>query len=76
MARLMVQYGKGRKAAPFHPTLRLRDTPYARGHWQEMHFREGLFVGSGTIRERNLTQAIEYYFAELKRMGYRDVTCL
>ena len=73
MPRLMVRYKNSGKYQPFHPKLILRDTGYARGHWQEMHFREGLFRGSGTIRERNVTQAVEHYLSELKRMGYIQV---
>ena len=76
MARLMVQYGKGgKKHTPFHPTLRLRDTGYARGHWQEMHFRDGLFTGSrATIRTHDVAAAIAHYFSELRRMDYRVVS--
>lgn len=74
MPKLMVVYGKGKRNKPFHPTLRLRDTGYSRGQWQEMYFREGVFCGSGTIREINLEQAIAHYFSELRRMGHRQVS--
>lgn len=70
--KLMVKY-KGRRNIPFHPTLKLMDTGYAWGHWQEMHFRPGLFCGAGTVRERNVEQAIAQYFKDLRRMGYEIV---
>ena len=71
----MVQYGKGKRNKPFHPTLRLEDTGYSKSQWQSMHFRPGLFCGDKPLREANVAQIIAHYFAELKRMGYRDVTC-
>lgn len=71
MAKLMVQRGK--RSQPFHPTLRLRNTGYSDGHWLEMCFRPGVFCGAGTIRERNLPEAIAHYFEELKRLGHVEV---
>lgn len=72
MPKLMVRRGKNK---PFHPTLLLRNTGYAEGHWQELCFKPACFLGSGTIRERNLEQAITHYFAELKRLGHVEVPC-
>jgi len=75
MARLMVMYGKKRtvRNTPFHPTLKIRPTGYATDHWQEQFFRQGLYVGSGTVRERNVEQAIAHYFSKLKRCGHVPV---
>lgn len=74
MAKLLVRYGKSKKNLPFHPELRLRDTAYSRGHWQEMHFRQGCFCGAKTIREHSLEQAIVAYLDELRRMEYTQVS--
>ena len=70
MAHLMVKRGKNK---PFHPTLQLRDTGYAKNHWLEQMFKPGCFCGSGTILERNLQEALAHYFSELKRCGHVEV---
>lgn len=74
MARLMVKYGKSKKNKPFHPTLQIRNTAYSRNQWQQMHFREGLMVGSDPVSHSDVRSQVEYYLSELKRMGYTDVT--
>lgn len=70
---LMVWSGK-RKDKPFHPTIRIRDTGYARNHYQIQFYREGLFIGSYCVREVPKTaDIVKHYFDELARCGHRPV---
>jgi hypothetical protein len=73
--KLMVKYGKSKKYPPFHPALRLRRDGYCpAGHWQQLHFEEGLFCGGPTIYEcPTVAEAVAEYFKELRRMNYVEV---
>lgn len=73
MAKLMVKYGKSNKYRPFHPRLKIMETGFSRGHWQEMHFHPGVFLGAGCAPKKNVQQAIEEYFSRLRRMNYVEV---
>lgn len=70
--KLYVRKGK----VEFRPTLKIRDTGYARNHWQELvkiNGREAGFCGSDTVREKNATEAVEKYMTFLKTAGYEPV---
>jgi phosphosulfolactate synthase (CoM biosynthesis protein A) len=74
MNRLIVQFGKGRRRTPFHPKLKINvNSGYCRNQWEEMHFTDGVFCGGGCVRQITVEQAVERYFAELRRMGYQVV---
>lgn len=72
--KLMVQKGTSKKHQPFHPKMILRNTGYARGHWQVMMFNLGLYVGDDTIRERGFTDQVQHYLKELRRTGHKVVS--
>ena len=70
--KLYVRKGK----VEFRPTLKIRDTGYARNHWQELvniNGREASFCGSYTVRDKNATEAVELYLMFLKDHGYKPV---
>ncbi len=66
--KLMVQDGR---KPPFHPTIKLRDTGFSRGHWQGVFFRPGAFGGIKTIREvPTVAGIVAHYLSELRRTGH------
>lgn len=74
MSRLIVQYGKSKRRAPFHPRLKINaQSGFCRNQWEEMHFTEGVFGGAGCVHNTTVEEAVAKYFAELRRMGYQVV---
>ena len=75
MPKLMVRYGKSRRNEPFHPRLEINTkSGYCPNHWQEQHFRPGVFTGAGCVAQIDTEEAVKMYLSELKRMNYVVVT--